>query len=50
MSLQYSGSYDLFYGHAKKDKAKNWQKNLGIQQVVQNQQRKGMHSIDGRTQ
>lgn len=37
MPLHYSGSYDLVYGHAKKSKAKNWQKNFGIQQVVKNQ-------------
>lgn len=35
MPLQYSGSYDQVYGHAMKAKAKNWQKNLAIQQVVQ---------------
>lgn len=45
MPLQYSGSYDLVYGHAKKAKAKNWQKNLAMQQVVQNPHRKGMRSI-----
>jgi len=51
MPLQYSSSYDLVYGHAKKAKAKKWQKKLGkLASCIQNPHSKGMHSMEDRTQ
>lgn len=50
MPLQYSGSYDLVYGHAKQAKAKNWQKKLGNKASCTKSTQKRNAFDSGRTQ